>query len=55
MAAFDVPLPVDADNAEILIKPVSDDERYTGVKAEINGNMLHVELPANMGTVVKLL
>ena len=55
MAAFDVPLPVDADKAEILIKPVSDDERYTGVKAEFNGNMLHVELPANMGTVVKLL
>lgn len=55
MAAFDVPLPVDADKAEILIKPVSDDERYTGVKAEVNGNMLHVELPANMGTVVKLL
>ena len=55
IAAFDVPLPVDADKAEILIKPVSDDERYTGVKAEINGNMLHVELPANMGTVVKLL
>lgn len=55
MTAFDVPLPVDADKAEILIKPVSDDERYTGVKAEVNGNMLHVELPANMGTVVKLL
>ena len=55
MAAFDVPLPVDANKAEILIKPVSDDERYTGVKAEVNGNMLHVELPANMGTVVKLL
>ncbi|MCI5587280.1 MAG: alpha-glucosidase C-terminal domain-containing protein, partial [Lachnospiraceae bacterium] len=54
-AAFDVPLPVAATDVKMLIKPLSDDARYTDIKAEVEGNMLHVELPANMGTVVKLL